>query len=65
MIKEALLTLLNEEVSLDDQLDLLTAIGNQTSSDDVFRVTEDLRHELADKPKFPQDYLSKDGLSDL
>jgi hypothetical protein len=65
MIREALLALLNEEVSLEDKLDLLTVIGVQTSSEDVFRVTEEIRGELADNPKFPQDYLSKDLLSEL
>lgn len=50
-IHKALETLINQEETLEDQLDLLTEIGITTSSKDTLGATEDIRYALSLRPK--------------
>lgn len=45
-LKNTMMALINLEGSLDDKLDLLTAVEIETSNDQLFQVCEAIRHEI-------------------
>lgn len=58
-IELAIHTLIIQEETLENQLDLLTAIALSTTSDVTFQATEEIRYELSKGKEV------KDGLRDL